>query len=488
MGSEHITPITIIILLVFAIMAVIAIGAVIVGFAHMFVSVIPQSLVERVHDLRDDAQDWWRKVTAKLPWHDDIEDDDEDHDDLNAQATRLLAMLPMVAVLTDETGSVLRANPQAYQFGIVDEDTIVNPEIAQAVAAVRHSGGSTTLQVVTQTPKRYEHASEEATGFDGADADSADADSADDSAVSIEVSRRNWLDITVGSLGSGLVAVLIRDTSAARRFARVQEDFVSNVSARLLEPMRALQRLGDDLTQDDVDIDQLMASASRVHDYASVTAHILDDLLLLIQAQTPIDDQHGELVDLNDIVRDAVGDMQAMAQHAAVGVRVRYSEPITVVVDRHQVEAAVACLLANGIIYSPSGSTVDVVIDTTDGTVGARSVGEYAGADARGRVDARGGAARGGAQGHVRMARVRVIDRGVGIEAEDLPRIFRRFYRGSLQPRWPGRVDIEHGGASGGVGLGLAIVKHVALTHQGTAIAWSRPGSGSTFTLTLPMA
>ncbi|WP_188355205.1 sensor histidine kinase [Galliscardovia ingluviei] len=459
MGSEHITPITIIILLVFAVMAVIALGAVLLGLVHMFASAIPASFISQVEQWREDMRMWWHGLLAKLPWVDEREDSESDEDDLNAQATRLLAMLPMVAVLTDDSGRVLRANPKAYQFGVVDDDVIIDERIAQAVAQVRHTGGSTVLQVVTQTPKRYEQRLDDEDEH-GASEHGVSASLSDETALRIEVSRRNWLDVTVGSLGSGLVAVLIRDTSAARRFARVQEDFVTNVSQRLLEPMRALKSLGDDLSQDDAEIDQVMASAGKVHDYASVTAHILDDLLLLIQAQTPIDDTHGEVVDINDVVRGAVDDMGQMVQYARVEVRVRYSQTIHVEIDAHQVRAAVACLLANGIIYSPSGSSVDVVIDTVDAVQSA--------------------------SGNGRVARVRVIDRGVGIATQDLPHVFKRFYRGSNQPHWPGRDDIEHGGASGGVGLGLAIVKHVALTHGGSALAWSRPGSGSTFTLTVP--
>ena len=250
MGSEHITPITIIILLVFAVMAVIALGAVLLGLVHMFASAIPASFISQVEQWREDMRMWWHGLLAKLPWVDEREDSESDEDDLNAQATRLLAMLPMVAVLTDDSGRVLRANPKAYQFGVVDDDVIIDERIAQAVAQVRHTGGSTVLQVVTQTPKRYEQRLDDEDEH-GASEHGVSASLSDEAALRIEVSRRNWLDVTVGSLGSGLVAVLIRDTSAARRFARVQEDFVTNVSQRLLEPMRALKSLGDDLSQDD---------------------------------------------------------------------------------------------------------------------------------------------------------------------------------------------------------------------------------------------
>ena len=67
-------------------------------------------------------------------------------------------------------------------------------------------------------------------------------------------------------------------------------------------------------------------------------------------------------------------------------------------------------------------------------------------------------------------------DDGPGIPAEALERVFERFYR----------VDKARSRATGGTGLGLAIVKHVAANHNGGIRLWSRPGTGSTFTLSIP--
>jgi signal transduction histidine kinase len=71
--------------------------------------------------------------------------------------------------------------------------------------------------------------------------------------------------------------------------------------------------------------------------------------------------------------------------------------------------------------------------------------------------------------------RVSVADHGAGIAAEDLPRIFDRYYRGQ-----------RHEGE--GLGLGLFIVRKLVEAHGGRIWAESRPGEGSTFTFTLPVA
>ena len=72
--------------------------------------------------------------------------------------------------------------------------------------------------------------------------------------------------------------------------------------------------------------------------------------------------------------------------------------------------------------------------------------------------------------------RVVVADTGVGVPAAELPRLFERFYKA------------DRSRASSGTGLGLAIVKHVVQAHGGRVGAESRPGEGSTFWFTLPIA
>ena len=78
-------------------------------------------------------------------------------------------------------------------------------------------------------------------------------------------------------------------------------------------------------------------------------------------------------------------------------------------------------------------------------------------------------------------ATITVSDTGVGIAAEELPRIFDRFYRGT-----EGLAASRKETRATGSGLGLAIVKSIVDMHAGRIVVESLPGSGTSFTLTLP--
>ncbi|MBA3952053.1 MAG: sensor histidine kinase, partial [Rubrobacter sp.] len=131
------------------------------------------------------------------------------------------------------------------------------------------------------------------------------------------------------------------------------------------------------------------------------------------------------------------------ARAAAVGKvviqHVPPKEPVEAVFDEARIRRTADILLDNAVKYTPQGGVVTVGVGREDG-----------------------------------LLQLRVSDTGTGIPAEDLPRVFERFYRAD-----PARSE-------GGSGLGLSIARQIARAHGGEIEAASRPGRGSTFVLSLP--
>jgi two-component system sensor histidine kinase SenX3 len=146
-------------------------------------------------------------------------------------------------------------------------------------------------------------------------------------------------------------------------------------------------------------------------------------------------------VDVDSVVSEAISRHKVAAENANIEVRTDAPSGLRVLGDQTLLVTALANLVSNAIAYSTPGSPVSI--------------------SRRRRGD------------NIEIA---VTDRGIGIALEDQERVFERFFRG----------DKARSRATGGSGLGLAIVKHVAANHDGSIGVWSKPGTGSTFTLSIP--
>ncbi len=239
---------------------------------------------------------------------------------------------------------------------------------------------------------------------------------------------------------SGTV-VLVDDVSELRRLEAVRRDFVANVSHELRTPVGAMGVLAETLA-DERDPDVMRRLASRITGEAERAGRLIDGLLDLSRIEAA--GLHGSRrVELGSVIAAAVERVGHLAEQQGVEL-VTEAGAIEVAVegDENQLVSAVVNLLENAVKYSDEGSAVEVSVTTTS----PRSVD------------------------------VVVCDRGIGIPAKDLERIFERFYR----------VDRARSRETGGTGLGLSIVRHVATNHGGEVLVASEEGRGSTFTLRLP--
>lgn len=241
----------------------------------------------------------------------------------------------------------------------------------------------------------------------------------------------------------GVIAVL-EDISEKKHLDEVRRDFVANVSHELKTPIGAIGLLAETLySEDDFEIAKRLSV--RIQNEAFRVGRIIDDLLDLsrIEAEdTPIQ----EIVEIEKVVAEAVNRMSPSAEVRLVTIELSDTEtesPSYVLGDRRQLTSAVYNLLDNAVKYSESDSKVTIQIDRNGSWVD-----------------------------------ISVRDQGIGIPSRDLERIFERFYR----------VDQARSRSTGGTGLGLSIVRHVVNNHKGNIFVESREGSGSTFTLHLPLA
>ena len=239
--------------------------------------------------------------------------------------------------------------------------------------------------------------------------------------------------------GIGAV-VLVQDDTERRRLEAVRRDFVANVSHELKTPVGALGLLAETMAaEEDPVVTQRLAC--RLQDEAARVARVIEDLLDLsrIEAEeAPL----REPVQVHLIVGQAAERVRASAATRSVTIDTSgVPRRPAVLGARRQLVSAVVNLLENAVAYSPEGGVV---------TVETRSDGEW--------------------------VELTVRDRGPGIAAADLDRIFERFYR----------IESTPGRDRHGSGLGLAIVRHVVTNHGGEVRVESVEGEGSAFTLRLP--
>jgi two-component system sensor histidine kinase SenX3 len=238
---------------------------------------------------------------------------------------------------------------------------------------------------------------------------------------------------------TGGIAV-IDDITEQQRIDAIRRDFVANISHELKTPIGALVVLADALV-DDENPDVVRRLAARMREEGFRVNRIVDDLLVLsrIEGEGLVEQ---ERMVVADVVASAVERVTPGADRHDVRVRVAAIDPtVALIGDRRQLTSALFNLLDNAVKYSEAGSVVDVRVGHTADEVS-----------------------------------LVVQDRGIGIPARDLDRIFERFYR----------VDQARSRETGGTGLGLSIVRHVVRNHGGEVSVVSREGEGSTFTLLLP--
>lgn len=246
--------------------------------------------------------------------------------------------------------------------------------------------------------------------------------------------------------GEAVAVAVVHDISRIKSLERVRREFVGNVSHELRTPLTIINGYLETLLEGGLEDRAMAGNALAVmHRHGNRLKHLVEDLLVISQAESrsvPLDLQ---TVDLPELIRRVVGQFDEPIRAQSAEVRITADgRDLGLPADPLRLEQVFLNLLENALKY---GKRPGLVVDFHIGRSG-------------------------------RGIEVQVRDNGPGIPFEDQEHIFERFYR----------VDKHRSRETGGTGLGLSIVKNLVEAHGGEVSLQSVPGSGSTFRVLLPAA
>ena len=224
---------------------------------------------------------------------------------------------------------------------------------------------------------------------------------------------------------------------------QTQRDFVANVSHELKTPLTSIQGFSQAILDGvSAEPQAVQRAATVINDEATRMHRLVEGLLDLARLDTgQVALQRGP-TNLTAVLTSVAEKLSLRASEKQIAFRTQIDPLPSMVADADRLAQVFTNLLDNALKHTPAGGTVTLTAQLSGGA-----------------------------------AVVSVTDTGSGIPAEDLPRIFERFYR------------IDKSRAAGrGYGLGLAITKEIIQAHGGTITAESVVGLGAKFTVKLPLA
>lgn len=236
-----------------------------------------------------------------------------------------------------------------------------------------------------------------------------------------------------------LRAVILRE----RRLANLKSQFVASVSHELRAPVGSIRLMAEALHEGKVVGDTAREFHALIASEGARLSHLVENVLDVARIEEGKKRYRFEDCNLTDLVRDAGKLIAPLARERGVEIHPDLGE-VSATVDPHAIQQAVLNLLDNAVKFSPSGTTVDLVLEETSSNAW----------------------------------KILIRDHGPGIPPEEHERIFERFHR----------LGNELRRETQGTGIGLSIVKHIITAHGGRVSVDSNPGQGSTFILTAPLA
>jgi two-component system, OmpR family, phosphate regulon sensor histidine kinase PhoR len=247
----------------------------------------------------------------------------------------------------------------------------------------------------------------------------------------------------------GFVLVL-HDVTELRRLEVIRRDFVANVSHELRTPLTAIKGYAETLLGTAGDERETARRFLTIIDrHSERLGRLINDLLTLSDLELGRTPMRLNAVTLGSAVDDVLQIFAEPVARAGVRVEAQVAPGLPPVhADGDRLRQVLINLVDNAIKYTPAGGGVMVRALPASGAE------------------------------HTGMVEIAIEDSGIGIPAQDLPRLTERFFR----------VDKARSRELGGTGLGLAIVKHIVQAHGGSLAISSALGQGTTVRVFFPIA
>lgn len=256
----------------------------------------------------------------------------------------------------------------------------------------------------------------------------------------------NQESVHILPLRSDRVAVLVWDEGDRYTADAVRQDFIANASHELNTPVSAILLLAEAIQKSAAKDKKTARFADALHGEAERLAALTRDIGRLAQAQRRGAGIETMPVEVGSVAHEVLVQHRALADSEQVALHFTdTSDGWMAAAEPQALAVALGNLVENAVQHSPDSGTVAVRVYVDEG---------------EGRL------------------RVSVTDSGPGVRQEDRERIFQRFYR----------VDTARERKTGGTGLGLSIARNIARGFGGDVTVESRPGQGSKFTLSVPLA
>jgi signal transduction histidine kinase len=223
---------------------------------------------------------------------------------------------------------------------------------------------------------------------------------------------------------------------------RTKDEFLATLSHELRTPLTSILGWANLLRMSNFEESTLHTAAETIERSAKMQAALIDDLLDVSRIVTGKFTLNVTLVDAVQAVASGVAASRPAAEAKGITVTVTAPESLELRADANRLQQIVWNLMSNAVKFSGEGRRIDVIVS---------EAGDY--------------------------VVLQVRDEGIGIAADQLPRVFDRFWQ----------ADSSSHRVHAGLGLGLAIVKYLAEMHGGAASVESDgPGKGATFSVRLP--